>query len=397
MLRDGDIIGIIHFASFSKVTLGLTQIRNQKDRDFILRHALPRGFSNRQANFWSALSLGIISLRNSPDDELPDGATFILITDALELENYPKKTKILEQLKAYDITVDTISFSFEADQHLELLSRKTNGLSYRLSNNYLYHALKEISNRDLEQSLRTSIIFSNYLTVESENILFFNINIDESITSRQGGFIRFKFQVDFGQSMPSIEIKEPKTHRIYSTYQNELCKQLQDNVNDTPYNYIICNIKNPQNGLWDVRILNNFFESLNVQTIVSSFIANNNELSESSVYSLTSNQINVEALWKYNIVHYPQMQVLYVMLSREHRPILDAHVEAIVYRPNGEQITIELFDDGLHADRYKNDGVYSRYFIDYSVNGPYCALVRLLGFHRSEITGVQKNLGKSLT
>lgn len=381
MLRDGDKIGIIHFSSFSKVTLGLTQIRNKNDRKFILENALPRGFSNRQANFWSALSLGIISLRNSPDEELPDGASFILITDAIELENYPKKDKIFEQLKAYDITVDTISFSFNADHHLEILSQKTNGLSYRLSDNlgtfYLQHALKEIFNRDLPQSLRSSTIFSNYLSVESENILFLNVYIDETVATRKAGFIQFQFQVDFGQSMPSIEIKEPKTHRIYSTYQNEFCKQLQDSIGDMPYNYIICNIENPQNGLWDIRILNNFFENLNVRTVISSFISNNNELSENNLHSLSSNQINIEAIWKYNIVHYPQMQVLYVMISREHRPILDANVEAIIYKPNGEQIKLDLFDNGLHADRYKNDGVYSRFFLDYSINGPYCALVRL--------------------
>jgi len=35
----------------------------------------------------------------------------------------------------------------------------------------------------------------------------------------------------------------------------------------------------------------------------------------------------------------------------------------------------ELYDDGLHADRYKDDGIYTREFSNFNMNGQYYARV----------------------
>lgn len=90
-----------------------------------------------------------------------------------------------------------------------------------------------------------------------------------------------------------------------------------------------------------------------------------------------NNVLQLEAKWSSNDIAYPKVQTIYAKLSKNFRPILNAKVKAIISRPSGENITIRLYDDGLNSDRFKNDGIYSRNFINYNMDGIYSAQVKM--------------------
>jgi hypothetical protein len=68
-------------------------------------------------------------------------------------------------------------------------------------------------------------------------------------------------------------------------------------------------------------------------------------------------------------------QKLFVSLSKGLKPILNATVKAFIHRPSGDVIELNLYDNGLFADRFRNDGIYSRYFSNFNQDGNYFAIV----------------------
>ncbi len=52
-------------------------------------------------------------------------------------------------------------------------------------------------------------------------------------------------------------------------------------------------------------------------------------------------------------------------------PVLLASVSATVETPNGNNVKIQLYDNGIGADSIKNDGIYTAYFTQYELYGTY--------------------------
>ena len=57
--------------------------------------------------------------------------------------------------------------------------------------------------------------------------------------------------------------------------------------------------------------------------------------------------VKLEAKWAKTEVDYPaDTQILYASVSRNLQPILNASVRALVHRPSGDYISVELYDNG---------------------------------------------------
>lgn len=90
--------------------------------------------------------------------------------------------------------------------------------------------------------------------------------------------------------------------------------------------------------------------------------------------------LRIEAKWQRTRVQWPSdadttPQKLFVSLSKGLKPILNATVKAFIHRPSGDVIELNLYDNGLFADRFRNDGIYSRYFSNFNQDGNYFAIV----------------------
>ncbi len=90
--------------------------------------------------------------------------------------------------------------------------------------------------------------------------------------------------------------------------------------------------------------------------------------------------ISIDARWSKPTVYYPETQTIYASVSKDLQPILNASVTALILRPSGDYVSVQLFDNGLNMDRTANDGIYTRQFTSFTKNGIYLGRVILIIF-----------------
>jgi len=69
--------------------------------------------------------------------------------------------------------------------------------------------------------------------------------------------------------------------------------------------------------------------------------------------------------------------VVYAQVSKGFLPVLGANVTATITDPNSGQWVLKLIDEGAAPDIKANDGVYSKYFISYSLQGRYSVEIKV--------------------
>ncbi|XP_069824089.1 calcium-activated chloride channel regulator 4A-like [Dendropsophus ebraccatus] len=87
--------------------------------------------------------------------------------------------------------------------------------------------------------------------------------------------------------------------------------------------------------------------------------------------------IVVKAHMNKDINQYPHPMVIYTSVSQGLMPVIGAKVTATIETVSGQIVTLELLDNGAGPDIMKDDGVYSRYFTQFSANGRYGLKVRV--------------------
>jgi hypothetical protein len=241
------------------------------------------------------------------------------------------------------------------------------------------------------------------------------IYIDEGISSRSDSLLRVTFHIKNINEYLEIIVYEP-TNRKHESKYNVKCKDSSLFLSEklTPggagSQEVVCEFKRPKLGKWVYEIIN-VGNQQNVQVSTKAYVFFYFFVDETSYYSnyydredfrskrdaaevarphvpdnpeqpkpnfeLTCFQssIRLEARWRRVTISYPQNQIIYASVSKGLKPILNASVRALIFRPDGEVLRLELHDNGLNADRFKNDGVYSRQFSSFNTNGVYHARV----------------------
>ncbi|XP_036687497.1 calcium-activated chloride channel regulator 2 isoform X3 [Balaenoptera musculus] len=121
-----------------------------------------------------------------------------------------------------------------------------------------------------------------------------------------------------------------------------------------------------QPGLWTYTLNNTHHSSQVLKVTVTS------GASRSAVLPAT-----VEAFVERDSTHFPHPVTIYAIVRKGFYPILNATVTATIESETADPVTLKLFDDGAGADVIKNDGIYSRYFFSFAVNGRYSLKVRV--------------------
>ena len=154
---------------------------------------------------------------------------------------------------------------------------------------------------------------------------------------------------------------------------------------DPKYQNIICEFKKPAEGAWIFKI-NSPPDNIYSMRFQAFVFRNDYLYNPTSYYDLDSkkrikrqntyiNEIKAEAKWEHQVLDTPSSQIIYLALSLGNKPILNAVVTAQIFRPSGDSITLNLLDNGINADRFKDDGVYSRFFSNFNMDGDYYAKV----------------------
>ncbi|XP_006898296.1 PREDICTED: calcium-activated chloride channel regulator 4-like [Elephantulus edwardii] len=93
---------------------------------------------------------------------------------------------------------------------------------------------------------------------------------------------------------------------------------------------------------------------------------------------------------------FPSPMIVYAEVQQGFLPVLGATVTAFIESKSGTTNTLELLDNGAGADSFKNDGVYSRYFTNYTENGRYSLKVRVQGGTNTVTKSLMRPLNKAL-
>ena len=245
-----------------------------------------------------------------------------------------------------------------------------------------------------------------------------HVFVDKSVGSRANAFLRLKFNIRQVKEYVELVVHEPNGKKHLSKY-NVKCKDsslFSHEVWSLDEQEIVCEFKRPRYGKWTFDVVNKaqhhqiyghlkanvFFNHVEDETSYYSNYYDRDEearrkkrrsrsgtshhhvkrhrraaraASPPQPLANTYSSIRLETRWSKMVIAYPQKQTLYASLARGYKPILNATVKATIYRPTGDYVTLELRDDGLHADRFRDDGIYSRYFSSYVGNGVYYARV----------------------
>ncbi|GCC20196.1 hypothetical protein chiPu_0018800 [Chiloscyllium punctatum] len=89
--------------------------------------------------------------------------------------------------------------------------------------------------------------------------------------------------------------------------------------------------------------------------------------------------VTVNAHLNQDTTSYPKPLIIFAEVSQGFLPVVGANVTATVERAEGQPVNLELLDNGGGADAVRNDGVYSRYFIEFLGNGRYTIKVSVQG------------------
>ncbi|XP_073449309.1 calcium-activated chloride channel regulator 1-like isoform X2 [Aquarana catesbeiana] len=133
-----------------------------------------------------------------------------------------------------------------------------------------------------------------------------------------------------------------------------------------------------ERGQWDYSLCNTWTINQSIGLIVNSKAADEN------VPPITvTAHMNTDK----NVFPYPMM--VYVSVSQGMLPVKGANVTAIIEPVSGAPTVLELLDNGAGADIVKNDGVYSKYFTAFRIDGRHSLKVLVKGkitLHPSRVT-----------
>ncbi|CAF0782079.1 unnamed protein product [Brachionus calyciflorus] len=423
MIDKNTMIGVVHFDKIARIASKMTYLNNLEDRKQLIDRITPKKSTGLRSNIWNGIILALSLLRSTldPNDLItPSSGNIILISSSDLDSNYPNMNTVLEQIKSNEITIDSIRLSEYNDQFMEnTIIKKTDGVSFMINKDEslvsLQTALGYISNRERSHKEKFSEIANNLYEYEGTK-LNDEILIDDTIANNPNTILKLVFNFEnLNNNNLEVIVYEP-SGKQHESYLNLKCKDssLEDveQVDSRSKNYI-CKFNKPNQGAWKFQIdsaVNNFYH-LNFRAFV--YVNNNNNNNDvedliSSNYgyydldekkrrlreseSLLHNEIKVEAKWLQLVLNEPSMQILFLSLSLGNKPIVNASVKATIYRPIGDSFNLQLYDDGLNADRFQNDGVYSRYFSNFNSDGKYFAKIEIATNKDSRVC-LQKIIG----
>uniref|UniRef100_A0A452T457 Calcium-activated chloride channel regulator 1 n=1 Tax=Ursus maritimus TaxID=29073 RepID=A0A452T457_URSMA len=344
-IENGSWVGMVHFDSTANIKSNLIQIISSKERNNLLE-SLPtaaNGGTSICAGIRAAFQVRII-LEVYPQI---DGSEIVLLTDG---EDNSAKNCIDEVTQSGAI-IHLIALGPSADQAVIEMSAMTGGNHFFASdeaqNNGLIDAFGALASGNTDLSQQPLQLESKGLTLNDNSWMNGTVIIDSTV-----GKDTF-FLITWTTQAPVISLWDPNGTPMRNFTVDTVSKMAYLNIPGTA-----------MVGVWTY--------SLQAKAIAETLtITVNSQAANSSVPPIT-----VNAKMNKDTNSFPSPMIVYAEVLQGYVPILGANVTAFIESNNGKTEVLELLDNGAGADSFKNDGVYSRYFIAYSENGRYSLKVR---------------------
>ncbi|XP_044157450.1 calcium-activated chloride channel regulator 4A-like [Bufo gargarizans] len=349
IVETGSSVGIVSFSTDAYILSELVKIENNSQRES-LQSLLPTT-TIAGTDICKGTLTGIEV--NNKGDRSAYGTEILLLTDG---EDSTFDTKIcFQSIMDSGVIVHSIALGPSASKALEDISNITGGIVYTATDtvdaNGLINAFSRLQSGSGNVTQQVIQLESSASSLAPYTCINGTIVIDSTV-----GF-QTVFTVTWQNLVPRINIQGP----------NGIVYSATNFLNDTVSKLSSFEIPGKaQNGPWQYRICN-----LNTAAEAIAIVVNS-KAAENSIPPVT-----VEAHMNSRQGQYPSPMVIYASVSQGLLPVTGASVTALIEDKNGKTTALELLDNGSGPDIMKNDGIYSKYFTQFSANGRYGLKVRV--------------------
>ncbi|XP_066124836.1 calcium-activated chloride channel regulator 1-like [Saccopteryx bilineata] len=345
IIEMGSLVGMVTFDSTATIQNYLTKITSETAYQSITANLPPvaEGGTSICGGLTAAFQAIIQSSQSTSASEI------ILLTDGED----DQISSCFEDVKQSEAIIHTIALGPSAAKELEILSDMTGGHRFFANKdiNSLIDVFSTISSRSGSITQQAIQLESKALRITGGKWINGTVPVDSTI-----GNDTF-FVVTWTIQKPVILLQDPKGKK-YKTLDFK-----EDKLNIRSARLRIPG--SAETGTWAYSLLNKHIKPQTVTVTVTT-----------RARSPTILPITATAHMSRNTANYTAPMIVYARISQGFSPVLGANVTAFIENEDGHQVMLELWDNGAGADTVKNDGIYSRYFIDYHGNGRYSLKVR---------------------
>uniref|UniRef100_A0A5F9DMM5 VWFA domain-containing protein n=1 Tax=Oryctolagus cuniculus TaxID=9986 RepID=A0A5F9DMM5_RABIT len=362
IVENGSWVGMVHFDSTATVKSQLIQIKSSSERNQLLQ-SLPT-----VAAGGTQICLGIrAAFQVKAMLQTDYGSEIVLLTDGEDSTASSCVNEVIEN----GTIIHFIALGPSADTSVIQMSNLTGGKHYYASdiaqNNGLIDAFGALTSENADLSQKSLQLESKGLTLNSKSWMNDTVIIDSTV-----GKDTF-FLITWNKQSPDIFLWDPSGTLMNTFTVDSNSKMAYLSVPGTA-----------KLGIWTYSAQATA-DSETLTITVTSRAAN------SSVPPIT---VNAKMNKDNNI--FPSPMIVYAEVLQGYAPVLGANVTAVIESKHGNTTVLQLLDNGTGADAFKDDGVYSRYFTDYTENGRYSLKVWAHGGTNSTTRSLRRPLNRAM-
>ncbi|XP_071983777.1 calcium-activated chloride channel regulator 1-like isoform X1 [Engystomops pustulosus] len=343
-------VGVIQFSRFTSVISPLERINDEQREK--LKSLIPLSATEEGTDLCSGILAGLEE--NRKRDGSTQGTEIVLLTDGED--NYDTRS-CFPNITSSGAIIHVIALGPYSEKELEMVTSMTGGQHFAVLDDLASNGIIEAYNRILPldgQDLHMTIqLESRALDLPPKTCLNGTIFIDSTVGNDTS------FVVTWQTDIPNIHLQNRK---------GILYTQVEFSSNTTSHLSRLQLSGTAERGPWDYMLCNPLTSNQAIGITVTSKAAD-----EDVPPVIASCHMNS------NTNTYPNPMVIYASVSQGLLPVTGAKVTATLESESGSLVTTELLDNGAGADIGKDDGIYSRYFTSFSVNGIYNLKVRVTG------------------
>ncbi|XP_025783042.1 calcium-activated chloride channel regulator 2 [Puma concolor] len=352
-------VGIVSFNSKGEIRAQLHQINSDDDRKLLVSHLPSTVSAEAQTSICSGLKKGfeVVEKLNGK----AHGSVMILVTSGGD----EHIGNCLLTVLSSGSTIHSIALGSSVVENLEELSHHTGGVKFfvpdKSNSNSMIDAFSRIPSG-------TGDIFQQRIQLEStgENVkphhqLKNTVTVDNSVGNDTTFLVTWQTS-----GPPEIALVDPNGRKYYTS---------DFITNPALRTARLCIPGTAEPGLWTYT-LNNTHHSLQALKVTVTSRASSSAMPPATV----------EVFVERDSPRFPHPVMIYANVRKGIYPILNATVTATIEPETADPVVLKLFDDGAGADIIKNDGIYSRYFFSFAVNGSYSLKVHVS--YSSSISGL---------
>ncbi|KAM6219950.1 calcium-activated chloride channel regulator 2 [Rhynchocyon petersi] len=351
------LVAIVSFDSKGEIRAQLHQIKNVDDRKLLVSFLPTTVSAEAKTSVCSGLKKGfeVVEKLNGK----AAGSVIILVTtgDDERIDN------CLPTVLSSGSTIHSIALGSSVARNLEELSHVTGGLKFfvpdKSSSTSITDAFSRISSGTGDIFQQSIQLISAGEVVEPHRQLKITVPVDNSVGNDTTFLVTWQTS-----DPPEIVLFDPDGRKYGAS-------NFTNNPALHTARLLIPGTAKP--GNWTYNLNNTHHSRQALKVTVSSRAS-----------STTAHPATVEAYVERDSTHFPHPVMIYANVRKGFYPILNATVTATVEPETGEPVTLTLLDDGAGADIIKNDGIYSRYFFSFVINGRYSLKVHV--YHSLKIS-----------